>query len=1038
MNFSKNRIKKIEYLVVLFFLIFTHFWGTSIFSSLACLNDKDFYDNEYTLKTHQGSPELVFSSYQIDDDDLGESLGDNDGNVEAGETIELRVSVKNEGQISANNVTGTLKISDDNVNLITNVQSFVSIQSNQIGRSASSFVFTIDSNCSINHKLDFILELSAVNGGPWKVNFDMNISGRAEIEYFSYEVNDEDDGDLVADNDGIVDPGEFISFKIELINDGEADAYDVDSTIKIQDPFIEVKDNSGDYGRINGERGISSGDYKINVSGATPDKHEFTVQMTLTDVQNRIWLIQFVMVVNGTPKYEVYDFNLIELKGNGDEYLDAGESWYPLIIIKNAGHAKGEELMVHLDSSDIYIAFQNQEENGRIVDYGDIGVNARISPSNSSAKEAWTFDISALTPSDYNISFQLIIEDGSGNSKTLSINAINRNGIFSFMTVDMIINFVILFIVLIISVLSLITIYKKRGNLKASIGKIKNKRQEKKEREEQEREKQQNRYDTLLKEANELIKEGEKKFQKDKFDQAKELYESGLEKIKKASKKTSKPDEKAKLERISYSIKENLLSIFIYQSNSLNKEAKKHLSKKEIIKTKECWNLSIEAIKNAITYIRAENLEKNYKDIDQLEKKKKELNRQLEILLIQERCLEAEEIINNAEKIKEQEGISVAITRVVDTLTIYSDALSKAQKIQKSDKLINIIRSKIEKGRHVQEILEEERDQLFKIQVSSPKIMIYDQEDEEIGLILNEEDSSRDKAGIKIVRETEYYGGQIRLLIGIINQTNTTLTDFEIKLELPEALKFMFYEPKELYRIGDSIRLPKVGVGEKKSIAIYLEPIRCMVSPVNALISFHDAQDNLRSISMKKIMVSIICPVFFTEEEANVAKAKSLFRKHSHRDKKIFPIFDSNKTREVYYLVLSAIGIHDLKIIYNEYNNQENTGEAWIYGRTKGKKEILITYVFIDASNKTLEIETSGNLEEQITGFLAELGKDIRKQLRNMNLIPSEEFFDLRMSVFNNKCPYCPAPLTMEQVLKFKDGKSIKCNHCDELILNTY
>ncbi len=52
-----------------------------------------------------------------------------------------------------------------------------------------------------------------------------------------------------------------------------------------------------------------------------------------------------------------------------------------------------------------------------------------------------------------------------------------------------------------------------------------------------------------------------------------------------------------------------------------------------------------------------------------------------------------------------------------------------------------------------------------------------------------------------------------------------------------------------------------------------------MESPINATVSFFDVRDKPHALKMKPKMISITCPIFFTEVDANLARVKSLRRK---------------------------------------------------------------------------------------------------------------------------------------------------------------
>jgi len=205
-----------------------------------------------------------------------------------------------------------------------------------------------------------------------------------------------------------------------------------------------------------------------------------------------------------------------------------------------------------------------------------------------------------------------------------------------------------------------------------------------------------------------------------------------------------------------------------------------------------------------------------------------------------------------------------------------------------------------------------------------------------------------------------------------------------------------------------------------------------MESHLNATVSFFDVKDKPHAISMKPKMIVISCPIFFTESDANLARVKSLRRNLTHRDKKVFPIINPKEASSIFASILSVLGQFDIKLISEEFFEENNFGEAWFYGITKVKKESLVMYVLLDGERKTIELEVSGDNEEQITAFLAEIGDRIRQKLIENNIIASEEgFYDMRIAILSCLCPYCYTLMSSESVEKFCNGEVIVCKNCD-------
>lgn len=285
------------------------------------------------------------------------------------------------------------------------------------------------------------------------------------------------------------------------------------------------------------------------------------------------------------------------------------------------------------------------------------------------------------------------------------------------------------------------------------------------------------------------------------------------------------------------------------------------------------------------------------------------------------------------------------------------------------------------------------------------------------------------ETGIEIKREYEFIGGKVRFKTSLKNNSGYNITDVNINY-IPEALKWIITAPK-YEKKGDSVIISKIGKDDTKSVSLYLEPINCVESSINATISYFDIQNNPIAIPMKPKKISITCPIFFTEEEVNLARVKNLHNSLSHRDKKIFPIIKIDKLDSFFNVAISVLKTHDIKLIDQEFIEEEKTAEAWFYGITKVKKNRVITHIFLDGVRRIFLIKVSGDSEEQITSFLAEIGSAIREKLIDDNILSRKDnFWDIGTSVLSYVCPYCYSHISSEFVQKYLEGKSFKCKDC--------
>jgi M6 family metalloprotease-like protein len=129
---------------------------------------------------------LVYDSITVDDDNTGNSSGNADGLVDCGESIELDVDLANQGADVANSVSATISTADQYVTWLFNtISDYGNIAGGGTGVNNDVFDFSVDAATPPGHVIDFDLDISAANGGPWSDSFSVVVSCAD-----AYEVDD--------------------------------------------------------------------------------------------------------------------------------------------------------------------------------------------------------------------------------------------------------------------------------------------------------------------------------------------------------------------------------------------------------------------------------------------------------------------------------------------------------------------------------------------------------------------------------------------------------------------------------------------------------------------------------------------------------------------------------------------------------------------------------------------------------------------------------------------------------------------------------
>ena len=197
------------------------------------------YQELFQIVDQSVNVNTIEGGYTIDDDSEGNSIGNANGIVNGGETIEMTIPVYNYGTDEAQGVYCKLTTDGDLVTFITDSLYVGSLISGMTANIDQPFVFEVQANAMENDDLDLRLFVEDVNGTSWW----------SEIEVFSV-------GSLLGANAVIVrddpvygndflDPGETAQLEIELLNNGSVIATDVIGRLYSNFSGIDILDEQG-------------------------------------------------------------------------------------------------------------------------------------------------------------------------------------------------------------------------------------------------------------------------------------------------------------------------------------------------------------------------------------------------------------------------------------------------------------------------------------------------------------------------------------------------------------------------------------------------------------------------------------------------------------------------------------------------------------------------------------------------------------------------------------------------------------------------
>ena len=167
-------------------------------------------------------PAIAVEDLIYNDKGTGASIGNGDGQLDAGETIELTVKLRNTGNSALNGVTISLVSTSDDIEIVNANATFGNIAGNTVVGSVTPFVFKINKNSGEHLRnnssgINLNLQIS-VNGETTTQPLKIDNIYASEIEIGNQKIIWTSNGNTT------IEAGETVKMNIDLMNIGRAEA----------------------------------------------------------------------------------------------------------------------------------------------------------------------------------------------------------------------------------------------------------------------------------------------------------------------------------------------------------------------------------------------------------------------------------------------------------------------------------------------------------------------------------------------------------------------------------------------------------------------------------------------------------------------------------------------------------------------------------------------------------------------------------------------------------------------------------------------
>lgn len=228
-----------------------------------------------TIPAISEGPYVALVDYDIDD-----SGGNNNGQFNPGETINLSILAKNYGNEPASSVIGYLSSPDSLITILANTALYGTINPGDSVWSQTAYTIQAAQNIPDNYMAPFTIIFQDVNDSTWTSNFTIPIYA-PYLHYLSHFVVDS-----LGNGNSVAEPGETVAVYINIENSGHMDLQNVGVKIEGPTTYLTFLVDSVFYGDIPaGSTAVNPEPFMIAVDTSTPVPYFPVFQLTISGAE---------------------------------------------------------------------------------------------------------------------------------------------------------------------------------------------------------------------------------------------------------------------------------------------------------------------------------------------------------------------------------------------------------------------------------------------------------------------------------------------------------------------------------------------------------------------------------------------------------------------------------------------------------------------------------------------------------------------------------------------------------------------------------
>ena len=207
---------------------------------------------EGVIQINSTSGYAIYPDYTLLENYINDTNGNNDGNINPGETVSLNIPIANFGNENINNLNAVLSTSSEYVNIIDSESFYTSISVDQIAI-GDGYIFELLSDAVYGDDIELILNVNS-DDNQWTFHIPINIHS-PKINVSNYTIVEGSD-----------EPGSSVVLSLDISNDGNLPINNLNLELVSPTNKILVNDSNISFGNIDVGQQISSNLIGDNIS----------------------------------------------------------------------------------------------------------------------------------------------------------------------------------------------------------------------------------------------------------------------------------------------------------------------------------------------------------------------------------------------------------------------------------------------------------------------------------------------------------------------------------------------------------------------------------------------------------------------------------------------------------------------------------------------------------------------------------------------------------------------------------------------------